>query len=420
MSYRNTSSQEVYTTKRSIFNFASKLTTGLQKPNKDFILDMVYGLVKAKSVLLSNIARALEEPIEAIQTIKRLSNRMDDFHETSELLENYEEMIKPFLQQGDNLILVDNSEIVKPAASKMEALGQVRDGSTGKIENGYWTTNMIAVAPKTKHPIPVYSHLYSSTEKGFISENEETYKGLDDVNRILEEMRATFVMDRGYDNIEVMKRILKQENNFIMRLKKNRNLLYQGKKFSVHDLAIRRKGKINFRSEIKGTVYDLKVSHLTVEIPSLKGIKLTMVVVYGYGKEPMVLLTNKRIRKKDEVLSVLKAYITRWRIEEMFRVQKQEFDLENVRVRTLPRLQRMFLLVSIMITFMTLKIEKQNGFFHSVIERAKGIKAKHQIKMFLYRFSAGMEAILKRDACGIRHFKYIEKPKGSRQLVFQL
>lgn len=34
----------------------------------------------------------------------------------------------------------------------MEALGRVRDGSTGKIEDGYWTTNMIAVAPKTKHP----------------------------------------------------------------------------------------------------------------------------------------------------------------------------------------------------------------------------------------------------------------------------
>jgi len=41
--------------------------------------------------------------------------------------------------------------IVKPSASKMEALGQVRDGSTGKIENSYWTTYTIAVAPKTKH-----------------------------------------------------------------------------------------------------------------------------------------------------------------------------------------------------------------------------------------------------------------------------
>ena len=80
----------------------------------------------------------------------------------------------------------------------------------------------------------------------------------------------------------------------------------------------------------------------------------------------------------------------------------------------------MFLLVSIMITFMTLKIEKQNVFFHVVIERAKGIKAKEKIKMFLYRFSAGMKAILEKDAYGIRHFKYIEKAKNSRQLSLQL
>ena len=88
-------------------------------------------------------------------------------------------------------------------------------------------------------------------------------------------------MDRDYDNVEMMKRILGQGDNFVIRLKKNRHLIYQNKKLSVRDLALRRKGKINFRTEIKGTVYDLKVSHITVEIPSLKGQKLTMVVVYG-------------------------------------------------------------------------------------------------------------------------------------------
>src|SRR5699024_1751310 len=159
---------------------------------------------------------------------------------------------------------------------------------------------------------------------------------------------------------------------------------------------------------------------ITVEIPSLKAKKLTMVVVYGYGKEPMVLITNKRVGKKAEVLSILKAYITRWRIEEMFRVQKQEFQLEDIRVRSLTSLRRMFLLVSIMVTFMTLKIEKQNGFFHTVIERAKGIKAKDQIKMYLYRFSAGMKAILEKDKHGIRHFKYIESPENPNQLSFNL
>src|SRR5690625_3246967 len=206
MTNHNTFSQAIYTTKRSIFNFTSKLTKGLQKPNKNFILDMVFGLAKGKSVLLSDIARTLEEPIDTVQTVKRLSNRLDEFHETSDLLENYDEMIKPFLQEEDNLILVDNSEIVKPAAMKMEGLRRVRDGSTGEFGNGYWTTNMIAVAPKTKHPISVYSHLYSSAEEGFLSENEETYKGLDHVNRLVGEKKATFVMDRGYDNIEIMKK----------------------------------------------------------------------------------------------------------------------------------------------------------------------------------------------------------------------
>ncbi|PZD81465.1 hypothetical protein DEJ60_17980, partial [Bacilli bacterium] len=152
MTNYNTFSQAIYTTKRSIYDFSSKLTEGMQKPNKNFILDILFGMAKSKSVLLSNIARTLEEPIDTIQTVKRLSNRMDEFHETTELLENYEELIKPFLQEEDNLILVDNSEIVNPTACKMEALGQVRDGSTGKIGNGYWTTNMIAVAPRTKHP----------------------------------------------------------------------------------------------------------------------------------------------------------------------------------------------------------------------------------------------------------------------------
>ena len=133
----------------------------------------------------------------------------------------------------------------------------------------------------------------------------------------------------------------------------------------------------------------------------------------------MVLLTNKQVRKKDEVLSILKAYILRWRIEEMFRVQKNEFKLESIRVRSLKRLNRLFLLVSIIITFMSLKIEKKNVFFHTVIERARGIKDKDKIKMFLYRFLAGMRSILKKDSHGIKHFKYIER-RDPRQLELVL
>lgn len=59
-------------------------------------------------------------------------------------------------------------------------------------------------------------------------------------------------MDRDYDDIKMIKTILAQEDNFIIRLKKNRHLLYQNKKLNVRKLALRRMGKINFRKEIKG------------------------------------------------------------------------------------------------------------------------------------------------------------------------
>src|SRR5699024_8222125 len=148
-----------------------------------------------------------------------------------------------------------------------------------------------------------------SEEDGFISEDEETYKGLRHVRNILDKKQATFVMDRDYDNIKMMKQILGQGDNFVIRLKKNRHLLYQNKKRYVHNIELRRKDKIKFRTQIQETINALKVTHITVEIHSVRNQKLTLVVVYDYGKDPMVLLTNKRVKQTDEVLSILQAYI---------------------------------------------------------------------------------------------------------------
>lgn len=79
----------------------------------------------------------------------------------------------------------------------------------------------------------------------------------------------------------------------------------------------------------------------------------------------------------------------------MFRVQKQEFKLEGIPVRSIKKLNLLYLFVSTMITFVKLKIEKKNSFFMSLLNK-RGIKDKNQIKMFLYRFLAGMKAILEK------------------------
>ena len=147
------------------------------------------------------------------------------------------------------------------------------------------------------------------------------------VNAFLGKKKATFVMDRGYDRNTIYEYIEDIGHHFITRLKDNRYLIHKNRRIKVPNLANRRKGKINFETEIQGNKYKLKVSHIKVKLPVLKDTPLNMVVVYGYGEKPMKLLTNHSIKGKDDVLRILKSYITRWRIEELFRLNNSYLQL---------------------------------------------------------------------------------------------
>ena len=50
-----------YEMKRDILNFSKKLSEGVNKSTSKFVMDMQYGLAKGGSVLISNIARSLDE-----------------------------------------------------------------------------------------------------------------------------------------------------------------------------------------------------------------------------------------------------------------------------------------------------------------------------------------------------------------------
>jgi hypothetical protein len=71
-----------------------------------------------------------------------------------------------------------------------------------------------------------------------------------------------------------------------------------------------------------------------------------MVIVRGFGEEPMMLLTNVEMRKKRSVFWwAICAYLTRWRIEETIRFIKQSYNLEDIRLLTYERLRNMMALV---------------------------------------------------------------------------
>ena len=63
MSYFTT---DLYETKRELIIFSEKLAQGLSKSKKKFLMNMLYGIAKNQSCLLSQIARALDEDVKLI------------------------------------------------------------------------------------------------------------------------------------------------------------------------------------------------------------------------------------------------------------------------------------------------------------------------------------------------------------------
>lgn len=223
-------------------------------------------------------------------------------------------------------------------------------------------------------------------------------------------------MDRGYDSNAIFEYVQTMGHNFITRLKDNRYLLYKNRRIKVPELANRRKGKINFKTEIQGVKFNLKVSHIKVKLPILKDTPLYMVVVYGYGSKPMKLLTNLPIKGKDDVLRILKSYITRWRIEELFRVQKEEFKLEKVRTMTLDSLRIIYTVMNFVIGHYSLSIEKNTYHTQVILARARPSNKLKEIKFYLYRFIRGISNILSFDTVGIKHFQRIEQRSNQLSL----
>ena len=85
---------------------------------------------------------------------------------------------------------------------------------------------------------------------------------------------------------------------------------------------------------------------MPVRLPEHPNRKLYLVVIKGFGKKPMMLLTTRPMRKNRKALMwILDAYLTRWRVEDTIRFIKQSYNLEDVRLLTYRRLQNMTALV---------------------------------------------------------------------------
>ena len=334
-----------------IGRFSGDLSKGLCKAAQRFVSEMGYGIQASQSVMLTEIGRTLEEDISLRKTEWRLSRNLQrgELEEAvgGNLLRRSASHI-----DTDTLIIIDPSDLSKKYAKKMEFLARVRDGSTGKLVDGYWTLHGIGAELDSSKMVPLYQRLWSAEAPGHISENDEILKAVDAVMTHVGR-RGLWMMDRGGDRINLFAPMLDRGARFLFRLVGNRHLLYNGKLMLAREVAggcrCRHIKQITRVQDGKETPCALHFGFRRVRLPD-RTEPLCLLVIHGFGEEPLMLLTTEALRSSFKCLwRMVRSYLKRWAIEDTIRYVKTCYDLENIRVLNYRGLQNLMpLLLAVM------------------------------------------------------------------------
>lgn len=402
----NYSTTETYQMKREILDYSKKISCGLSKDLIKFTQDMIYGISASSSCNLSSIADKLMESIKKKNTVERLSRKLSG-GVSKTAYRNYLERMRPLIDKN-GVVFVDESEVIKPYGKKFEALGLVKDGSSKekKIEKGYHITELTALTKTTHQPISLFSNIHSSKEEGFVSVNDVTFKALSLSFKLLP--NATYVFDRGYDMNKLFTFMYKNKKQFIVRIKENRLIEFNKKWNNAGELRDSHKGKIASNVMFNGNPTDCKITCMNVRITESRK-KVKLVIIYGLAEKPMMLLTNRHIEVKDDVIRVVRAYFSRWRIEEYFRFKKQHYKFEDFRVRSLVSINALNFFLTCAIGFLGIMAEKKafNTLRQAILDKANALR--EDVSFLFYRFGKGIARILDYAHTGIRRWQNIRK-----------
>lgn len=394
--------------KEQLNKFITRVLPDAGKIGNRFIREMCYGILKSGDVKTTNIARALEEDLDISDTVKRLYNN-NSGHDYSKMIESAMATSYHRAFDEDTVVAIDHTDITKPYAEKMENLSIVRDGDKGDYGNGYKHVVVTASQLGADNPVVIANSIWSKKDK--LDEAKTiTQKTLSIIGSIRDGLGAkgVRVCDRYFDSKHYFREFDGHDEEYVVRAKINRNLLRVENGKAVP-------GKVNIVTLEKGckTRFSIRMRYWKngewkpaktvmvgcrkVFLPCLNKI-VTMVVIKGFGKLPMMLLTNIKIGQSNHLLMerILKIYRARWICEEFIRFVKCEYSMEDIRCLKYQALKNTLGFLLLVTNF----ISKHIGYSRriepmkiKIIAKAKAIFEKNA-KLLLYRIAAGTRELL--------------------------
>ena len=248
------------------------------------------GILQAHSCRLSDIAREMAGSEAA--NYKCIQRFVASTTLKSTLLRLFQEEA-PFL-------IGDPTEMPRPEAQKTDYVGRLSDGQT----SGYWL--LILATPYQGRAIPCHFVSYSSAVIGaeVTSRNRYHYQAFAEVKALLGE--KPLVLDREFSYLELMQALVREEVNFVIRLKVGAHLFDQeGKQVALSV----KKGETRILNKVfyRGKVFVNVIGQWQAGL-----------------KEPMWIMTNLPAEQG------LSFYEQRMKIEETFKDLKSLLGMDKL------------------------------------------------------------------------------------------
>jgi hypothetical protein len=358
-------------TKERIDKFAIKVATRISRPRKKFLRQMIYGMQAAMDVKISDISRGLCEKIKLIKTENRLTRHLATEDLTDILNGNLLKESGKRIRK-DTVLAIDLSDIRKDFAKKMENMDGIWDGSKKEKAKGYWICEIVGAEVDGNDVTPLYSEAYSQSADDFESENIQILNAVEKVYAATKG-NGILTMDRGGARPEIVVNIDKKRHDFVIRMRGDRHIMdCRGNKQSLAELARKTRCPVEHEMEVNkdGSTHNYTACLGARKNVLYAGVKLNIVVVRGFGDDEMILATNTNKTEKE----VLEIYLTRWKCEESFRFLKNEYNLEDVRVRSYVAIRNVVAILHAVFYFLSVELGIKLAFsivFKKVMERAK-------------------------------------------------
>lgn len=259
------------------------------------------------------------------------------------------------------LVALDPVNFEKPYTEELEGVSTVMKstppppkGQKKRLTPGY--PAMTATVVSLPEPVLTYANWFSYVTADFVSENREIYRAIRITRALLPETKLRFVADAGLDDQKIFHQMALVDAEFTIRASHDRwvevynDRLDRWEQELLHELTasvpLSLKFRVAFTHARKVRQVDIQLGWLKIRLPDTKQVLWVVVAHDPDHDRDLVLLTNIPIHTATGAQQVYTEWRYRPRIEHTYRFDQEDgLDVEDMRVQTLERMRRLFVLV---------------------------------------------------------------------------